>query len=144
MVESPSEKGNGSRRSSIGSDFSLWSDTGDLVDQLADREDPLQIRLLESLEEQSLVQPGKRRDKKQKKRVRYQSEERGNGKERHTGVVRRKEDIPIPNPPRKMPSVGERLLAMVMAPNDGPSRMHGLHGKKLMYAPINTRFRAPF
>jgi hypothetical protein len=112
----------------------LWSgsETGDLVDQLADREDPLRIRLTDSLEGQALVHSSKRRDRKHKKRVRYQSEERSNDKERDIGVVRRKEDIPIPNPPPKMPNAGERFLAMIMAPNDGPSRIHGLHGKKLM------------
>lgn len=105
------------------SDLSIWSDTGDLVDQLADREDPLRIRLRESLEGVRL--PHHRRPKK---RVRYQSQDEPWEK---SGRLRL-EDIEIPDPgPRKI-SKAERILAQIMAPNDGPSRIHGLHGKKLM------------
>lgn len=39
----------------------------------------------------------------------------------------------MPTPRRQRISVGERWLAAIMAPEDGPSRMHGLHGKKLMF-----------
>ena len=44
----------------------------------------------------------------------------------------RLEDIEIPDPGPRTISKAERLLARIMAPNDGPSRIHGLHGKKLM------------
>lgn len=112
---------------SAGSDFSLWSDTGDLVDQLADREDPLQIRLRESLEG---ARPPKHR--RPQKRVRYQSQDDTREKGRHSGPLR-KEDIEIPDPGPRTISKAERILASIMAPNDGPSRIHGLHGKKLMW-----------
>ncbi|OAG11075.1 high affinity glucose transporter [Paraphaeosphaeria sporulosa] len=106
------------------SDLSLWSDTGDLVDQLADQEDPLRIRLRDSLEGGSSSRP-----RHQQKRVRYESATRFNEKER--GL--RLEDIEIPNPGPRTISKAERILASIMAPNDGPSRIHGLHGKKLIY-----------
>jgi hypothetical protein len=107
------------------SDLSLWSDTGDLVDQLADQEDPLRIRLRESLD----GRPSK--NSRQPKRVRYQDQD---GTSEKYGVARklRKEDIDIPDPGPRSISKAERILASIMAPNDGPSRIHGLHGKKLM------------
>lgn len=108
------------------SDLSLWGDTGDLVDQLADQEDPLSIRLRESLEE---AHPSKNR--RQQKRVRYQSQDDTDEKAGGSRKLR-KEDIEIPNPGPRTISKAERILATIMAPNDGPSRMHGLHGKKLM------------
>ncbi|KAF2736863.1 MFS monosaccharide transporter-like protein [Polyplosphaeria fusca] len=121
----------GSQRSSFSadtpeSDFSLWSDTGDLVDQLADAEDPLRIRLRESIEG---VKPSKQR---RQKRVRYQSQEELTEKAGRSGKIR-KEDIEIPDPGPRTISRAEKILARVMAPSDGPSRIHGLHGKKLIY-----------
>ncbi|GAB7345179.1 hypothetical protein MBLNU457_3562t1 [Dothideomycetes sp. NU457] len=113
---------------SPGSDFSLWSDTGDLVDQFAE-EDPLRPRQTgESIELQR--RPTSR--SRSRKRVHYQDNEE---EEKHTfrGAPKKKEDIPIPNPTRQPAHIGQRLLAAVMAPNDGPSRIHGLHGKKLIY-----------
>ncbi|KAF2264258.1 MFS monosaccharide transporter-like protein [Lojkania enalia] len=111
---------------SADSDFSLWSDTGDLVDQLADAEDPLRIRLRESLE--GVPSPKHRR---QQKRVRYQSQDDIREKPRSGSI--RKEDIEIPDPGPRTISKGEKILAAIMAPRDGPSRIHGLHGKKLIY-----------
>lgn len=118
-----------------GSDFSLWSDTGDLVDQLADEEDPLSVRL-RNLEEDSRGQH--RRGRGEKKRVRYASANGQTHPEREKsqqqpGVVKRKEDIAIPTPPPQRLNWGQKALALVMAPGDGPSRMHGLHGQKLIY-----------
>ncbi|KAF2660200.1 MFS monosaccharide transporter-like protein [Lophiostoma macrostomum CBS 122681] len=112
---------------SAGSDFSLWSDTGDLVDQLADEEDPLRIRLQESLEG---AHPPRHR--RHQKRVRYQDQEDNREKAGPSGPIR-KEDIEIPDPGPRTISRAEQILAAVMAPNDGPSRIHGLHGKKLIY-----------
>lgn len=107
------------------SDLSVWSDTGDLVDQLAEREDPLRIRLRESLE-------GSRppRHRRQQKRARFQSQESNN--EKGAGAIR-KEDIEIPDIGPRTISKAEKILAAIMAPNDRPSRIHGLHGKKLMF-----------
>jgi hypothetical protein len=107
------------------SDLSLWSDTGDLVDQLADQEDPLRIRLRGSLEDSN--PPGHRR---QPKRARFQSQEGPN--EKAPGGIT-KEDIEIPDIGPRTISKAERILAAIMAPNDRPSRIHGLHGKKLMF-----------
>lgn len=114
-----------------GSDFSLWSDTGDLVDQLAAEEDPLAIRLRRSFEEH---QSPHRRGRSQQKRVRYAANTHGHEhEEKQAGGVKRKEDIRIPSPPPRKLWWAQKLLAAVMAPNDGHSRMHGLHGKKLIY-----------
>ena len=112
------------------SDLSLWSDTGDLVDQLADQEDPLRIRLRESLEDSH---PPKHR--RQQKRARFQSHEGLNEKDRSL----RKEDIEIPDIGNRTISKAERILAAIMAPNDRPSRIHGLHGKKLMFVTSSAR-----
>ncbi|KAF2002529.1 high affinity glucose transporter [Amniculicola lignicola CBS 123094] len=109
------------------SDFSLWSDTGDLVDQLADAEDPLRIRLRESVEG---ARPQKQR--RQQKRARFHSQEDVREKAGRPGTIR-KEDIEIPTPRHRTISAAEKLLAAIMAPRDGPSRIHGLHGKKLIY-----------
>ncbi|KAK6004287.1 hypothetical protein QM012_009137 [Aureobasidium pullulans] len=100
------------------SDFSLWSDTGDLVDQFDNEDDPLRAAL--NPQHQS---PSSRR--RPPKHVRYQSGTK------ESAIS--KNDIPIPNPPPRPISQAERILAFIMAPNDGPSRMHGLHGKKLIY-----------
>ncbi|KAF2811641.1 uncharacterized protein BDZ99DRAFT_507997 [Mytilinidion resinicola] len=113
------------------SEFSLWSDTGDLVDQLADDEDPLSNRLRESVEGVPLVTLPKHR--RHQKRVRYRSQDNTREKNAQPGVVKRKEDIEIPNPAPRIISRAERILAFIMAPRDGPSRIHGLHGKKLIY-----------
>lgn len=118
------------------SDFSTWTDTGDLVDQLADQEDPLSTALASELpsrfKERGAITGAARSGASRKKRVHYDFSESETEKKK-TGVVKRKEDIPIPNPPPRRISIGERLLVLIMAPNDGPSRLHGLHGKKLMY-----------
>ena len=129
------------RRSSLSEDDedSDWTDTGDLVDQLAEQEDPLHIALANEVPSSKGVQRHQR-DKQRRtrnKRVHYLSDEFESETEKQSGVVKRKEDIPIPNPPPRKIPFGERLLVLLMAPNDGPSRLHGLHGKKLMYYSIN-------
>ena len=116
-------------------DFSLWSDTGDLGDQLAAEEDPLAHRVGSSFEEQ---QSWGRRVRSGQKRVRYASEKGQNSEEKahphqQPGVVKRKEDIPIPTPLSRRINWGQRVIAIIMDPGDGHSRMHGLHGKKLIY-----------
>jgi len=128
--EQATESEKQSLRRSSDSDFSSWSDTGDIGDQLA-AEDPLGIRLEAALEETAPGAQSKRLKKKSKK-VHYAS----STSSRHDDekrVVKRKEDIPIPEPPSRRLNLGERLLVAIMAPNDGPSRIHGLHGKKLIY-----------
>ncbi|KAF3036694.1 hypothetical protein E8E12_005574 [Didymella heteroderae] len=106
--------------SSHSDDLSLWSDTGDLVDQLAEQEDPLTIRLESQL-------PPQRRHKKH---ARFASQDSLYEKGQRE---LRLEDIEIPDPGPRTISKAEKILARIMAPNDGPSRIHGLHGKKLIY-----------
>ncbi|KAE9965460.1 hypothetical protein BLS_007631 [Venturia inaequalis] len=122
LIDDPDEKGSST---SADSDFSLWSDTGDLVDQLADQEDPLRSRLRDPLPQTS----GQRRGRPHKQ-VRYHPDVEDNEKK---AAALRKEDIHIPVPPQRKINFGERVLIAIMAPNDGPSRIHGLHGKKLIY-----------
>lgn len=110
------------------SDLSLWSDTGDLVDQLADQEDPLRIRLRDSLEDGRPPRP-----RRQQKRTRFQSQDGLNEK---GSAPLRLEDIEIPDPGPRTISKAEKILVAIMASNDGPSRIHGLHGKKLMFVTI--------
>jgi len=100
------------------SDFSLWSDTGDLVDQLA---------------EEDLLAPkrGSTELGRRGRRVRHADGEEK--EQQHAGLHISKEEIPIPNPPPPRLNWGERTLALLIMPGDGPSRMHGLHGKKLIY-----------
>ncbi|KAK8169545.1 hypothetical protein IWX90DRAFT_485481 [Phyllosticta citrichinensis] len=126
------------RHSSSDSDHSeldsLWSETGDLVDQLADEEDPLQARLRQSQDLGAEARPHKRHPQR---RVHYADDSSSGANNEKAGHIK-KEDIPVPTPPRKVVSRGERILAAIMAPNDGPSRMHGLHGKKLMCVSISS------
>ncbi|KAI7244328.1 general substrate transporter [Hortaea werneckii] len=125
--------------SDVGSEFSLWSDTGDLVDQLAGEEDPLAGHF--KADDNYQVKRGRSSQKRQKA-VRYASngsqEKPYTGRNKTTGSTQRpgvvkKEDIYIPSPLSRSLSWGQKFLATIMAPNDGPSRMHGLHGKKLLY-----------
>ncbi|KAL1391673.1 high affinity glucose transporter [Phyllosticta capitalensis] len=122
----------GPRHSSSDSDHSeldsLWSETGDLVDQLADEEDPLQARLRQSQDFGAESRPHKRHPR----RVHYADGDSSGANNEKAGRIK-KEDIHVPTPARKPVSRGERILAAIMAPNDGPSRIHGLHGKKLIY-----------
>lgn len=141
-----------SSASDVGSDFSLWSDTGDLVDQLAAEEDPLAPRVRGGSFDDDRPLPH-RRHKASQKRVRYADKHHRHNDEKHhqhrrsshSGVVKRKEEIPIPQPPPPRLNWGERTLAALLMSNEqrthglhddgggGPSRMHGLHGKKLIY-----------
>jgi hypothetical protein len=94
---------------------------------LADAEDPLQIKLRASLDEQ--VFGGSSRRPTRHKRVRYQEDIEGRDeKEYQSGPV--KEDIEVPNPaPRSIGRV-EHILAAIMS--GGERQMHGLTGKALV------------
>ena len=126
MLEPASEKG--SRRSSHSStrsesDFSVWSDTGDLAEQIAE-EDPLQIRLRNSLDRELLGRKGRR---KHNHRVHYPPDLETEG----SALV--KEKIRVPNPPPRRISRLERILAITMSPgNRQNAQMHGLVGKPLL------------
>ncbi len=129
----------GRRRSadSAGSEFSLWSDTGDLAEQLANEEDPLQIKLRDSSDHQLPRGRGLRSEGSRQKHVHYE-EENLRKKPIHPGVD--KEAIQIPEPePRSVGRV-ERYLAKLMTGNRQGSNMHGLTGKPLLYVVrINSR-----
>ncbi|OQD97913.1 hypothetical protein PENVUL_c076G10054 [Penicillium vulpinum] len=125
-----SEKGSRRRSShssarSAESDFSIWSDTGDLAEQFAETEDPLQIHLRNSSDRQLLRRKDRR---KQPNHVHYPS----NVSNERTGVDIEK--IRIPNPPPRHISRVERVLAAIMTPRNAPNaQMHGLVGKPLLY-----------
>lgn len=132
-MESAGEK-KGSRRSSassaqsVESDFSIWTDTGDLAEQLADEEDPLRARLSESLDQEIFRGgSGKARDH-QTKRVHYPQE-----LPRNRASVIEKESIEIPQPPPRRIPRAERVLAVIMSPmNRQAASTHGLVGKPLL------------
>ena len=116
---------------SAGSDFSLWSDTGDLAEQLANEEDPLRIRLRESLDDpgfgRSHTSPLYRRPK----HVHYSPRTQLSHKTTNPGLS--KEAIEIPNPPARQIGRTEKALAIIMTGDRQRSRMHGLTGKPLLY-----------
>lgn len=130
--ESASEKG--SRRSSLSarsveSEYSLWTDTGDLAEQLANEEDPLRIRLEESLDREISSRLGSRTRVKQLKRVHYPNESNLLTEQAEP----EKTSIEIPRPPPRHISRVERLLAVIMSPsNRQTAQMHGLVGKPLL------------
>jgi hypothetical protein len=123
----------GNRRSSYSSstgsdDFSLWSDTGDIAEQLAAEEDPLHIQLQPlDTEGKTLNGHGGRK----KKRVHYKEQDHLDRKTTNPGID--KEAIIIPEPAQRRISVFERYLAYIMAPTDRETaRKRGLVGKPLL------------
>lgn len=114
-----------SRSSSPGSEFDSWSDTGDLAEQLGE-EDPLSIRLQETLDSQGLG--GSLRRGSRPKRVHYQENYDAESKAYHPGIV--KEDIEIPETGPRYISRAEHILAAIMS--GGERQMHGLTGKPLV------------
>jgi hypothetical protein len=134
------EKGESYRRLSYSSatesdDFSLWSDTGDIAEQLANDEDPFRIELDPLTSRgQRLTGSGRGGGRKKKKVVFL---ENNNPEKRGTPLSINKEDICIPEPPPRQISKVERLLALIMAPNDPQSaKVKGLVGKPLLYEMI--------
>ena len=117
-----------SRRSSdsAGSDFSLWSDTGDLAEQLADEEDPLRIQIRDSVDEVSESKPLHRRPK----HVHYTQHNHLEHKTTNPGLS--KEAIEIPNPPARQIGRAEKVLAFIMMGNRQKAQTHGLTGKPLL------------
>ena len=112
-------------------DFSLWSDTGDLAEQLAQEEDPLyQIELdpLNAEGHRLNGGPGGGR----KKKVTFRQQDRPSQRTTQPGID--KEAIFIPDPPPRQISTGEKLLALIMAPGSPQqARTRGLVGKPLLY-----------
>lgn len=131
LLESTNEK-QGSRHSSdsAGSEFSLWSDTGDLAEQLADEEDPLRIKLRESFDGELVGASGSRPRPRQPKRVHYLNQSHIERKTTNPGID--KEAIEIPQPVSRYISRAEKLIAIVMTRDRERSQMHGLTGKPLL------------
>ncbi|KAH8820468.1 MFS sugar transporter-like protein [Xylogone sp. PMI_703] len=114
--------------SSPGSEFS-WSDTGDLAEQLADEEEPLNRKLRETFEDEVFGDSPKRRARQ--KRVHYPSDlDDFEEKEDQAGFVS-KGDIEIPNPQPRQITRAEHIIAAIM--NGGERQMHGLTGRALVY-----------
>jgi len=123
----------GSRRSSdsAGSDFSLWSDTGDLAEQLADEEDPLRIQLRGSVDGQGLGAEESRPLQRQPKYVHYTEHNHLEHKTTNPGLS--KEAIEIPSPPARQIGRTEKALAVIMTGDRQKAQMQGLTGKPLLY-----------
>lgn len=110
------------------SDFSYLSNTGDLGEQLADLEDPLEIRLSDSLDRE--VFGGSSRRHTRPRRARNRNEPANyEDKSYHAGLV--KEDIEIPHVRPRNPSRVENIIASIMS--GGKGQMHGLTGRSLVY-----------
>jgi len=141
LLESSNNEKPDIRRSSsdsAGSDFSLWSDTGDLAEQLADEEDPLHIRLRDSLDEEVFGGSAAKARGRQPKRVRYLQQDHIEREITNPGVD--KEAIEIPNPAPRRISRTEKVLATIMTGNRAASQMHGLTGKPLLYVYITGQY----
>ncbi|EEP78333.1 hypothetical protein UREG_03179 [Uncinocarpus reesii 1704] len=139
LIDSSREK-QGARRSPSSSPppstpsestFSVWSDTGDLAEQLANEEDPLQIQLRKSLDHDAFSRTGAAR-RSRSRRVRYAEHEEERNNLGPRGIS--KEAICIPEPPPRKPSRVETILASIMSPGSRrTAQMHGLVGKPLLY-----------
>ncbi|KAL8844097.1 MAG: hypothetical protein Q9176_001503 [Flavoplaca citrina] len=116
---------------SAGSDFSLWSDTGDLAEQLADEEDPLQIRLHQSFDAELLSRPASKPRAVTPKHVHYSPRDPSEHRKLKPGID--KEAIQIPEPPPRQIGRVEYGLAIIMTGNRSKSQSHGLTGKPLLY-----------
>lgn len=119
----------------MGSDYSFFSDTGDLAQQLADEEDPLQISLRSSLQEEELGGSNSRHRIRHPRHVQYAPQDHLHRKNPNPGVD--KEAIQIPEPSRRYISSAEKIIALIMTGDSVSSRTHGLTGKPLLYAMHN-------
>ncbi|KAL8688560.1 MAG: hypothetical protein Q9224_004851, partial [Gallowayella concinna] len=131
LLQESNEKAGRHSDDSVGSEFSLWSDTGDLAEQLADEEDPLQIKLRDSLDADVLGRSVSKPRATTPKHVHYHPHDHQNRKGTHPGL--NKEAIQIPEPPPRQIGRVEYLLAIIMTSNRSKSQSHGLTGKPLLY-----------
>lgn len=112
-------------------DFSLWSDTGDLAEQLAQEEDPLYELDPLNAEGHPLHNRG-RHGGGRKKKVAFRRQDHRQSSLSQTGID--KEAIFIPAPPPRHISTAEKVLALIMSPgNAQQARTKGLVGKPLLY-----------
>lgn len=97
-------------------------------DQLADEEDPSNLKLQETLEEGSLIRSSSRRQHKAIHQRRKTPEIFGDQSKEHAGFV--KEDIEIPNPRPRAIGRFEHILAAIMS--GGERQLNGLTGRPLV------------
>ena len=129
------EKEKAPRRDSYSSaasdDFSLWSDTGDLAEQLAQEEDPLYQFELDPLNAEGRALNGGHGGGR-KKKVAFRRQDHQSRSTTQPGLD--KEAIFIPDPPPRRIPTAEKILALIMAPgNVEQARTRGLVGKPLLY-----------
>lgn len=142
LLQESNEKARRHSSDSAGSEFSLWSDTGDLAEQLADEEDPLQIKLRESFDGEVLGKPGSKPPNKPARHVHYLPQDHLERRKTNPGID--KEAIQIPEPPPRQISRTEYLLAVSMTGNRSQSASHGLTGKPLLWDIVpNNLNRSP-
>ena len=111
-------------------DFSLWSDTGDIAEQLAAESDPLYQIELDPLNSQGNRLNGHGGGRR--KKVTFRRQDHLERKNTQPGID--KEAIFIPEPPPRHISTAEKVLAITMAPGDPQTaRSRGLVGKPLLY-----------
>ncbi|KAI4272708.1 MAG: hypothetical protein LQ337_005121 [Flavoplaca oasis] len=131
LLQESNEKAGRRSSDSAGSDFSLWSDTGDLAEQLADEEDPLQIRVRQSFDAELLSRPASKPRAATPKHVHYPPHDHLEHRKLKPGID--KEAIQIPEPPPRQIGRVEYGLAIIMTGNRSKSQSHGLTGKPLLY-----------
>lgn len=133
--ERPARKGSYSSATES-DDFSLWSDTGDIAEQLADEEDPLHIEL-DPLNSEGRALNSRAHGGGRGKKVAFAKQDILQRYNNNPGID--KEAIIIPNPPPRQISTPEKILALIMAPGDPQAaRSRGLVGKPLLYASKNN------
>ncbi|MCJ1344427.1 hypothetical protein MMC31_002630 [Peltigera leucophlebia] len=130
LLDPANEKDGRLSSDSAGSDFSLWSDTGDLAEQLAAEEDPWQINLRRSIDSQS-ARSRSRPQGRQSKHVHYSQPDHQDRRKTNAGLD--KEAIQIPNPPPRQIGRTEKILATIMTGERHASHTRGLTGKPLLY-----------
>lgn len=122
-------EGESRRRSSLSSANSefVWTDSGDLAEQPADAEHPLQTNLSNRPELDTSYPIGSQDRPKQPKRIRILHQP-------YIGsLATEKTSIEIPQPLPRRISRAERILATIMSPNNRQNaQMHGLVGKPLL------------
>lgn len=134
LLQESNEKVRRHSSDSAGSDFSLWSDTGDLAEQLADEEDPLQIKLRDSYDRDPLGHPASKPSKHSARHVHYLPQDHLERKKTNPGID--KEAIQIPEPPPRRISRTEYFLALIMTGDRARSGSHGLTGKPLLWETV--------
>ncbi|KZL69728.1 hexose transporter [Colletotrichum tofieldiae] len=126
--------GHPSSEDSLGSESDSWTDTGDIVEQLADEEDPLRIQLASDVDDELLAGVHKRHpshtkpSKKKRVRIQLSPDRRGSSPSRRGAVD--KEAIEVPDIPQPRPTRAQRVIGLVMS---GGSSVHGLTGRALIY-----------